>query len=192
MTSGGASRGGVQGWKEFIAEKRDLSRAFESAMEKSANKPIKTEPGSVAEAVFRAWLTEFLPARYGVTSGYIVSPGLTDTDLLRHFDVIIYDRLEAPLLWRELNLDHSIQGRRRPIPVEHVLAVLEVKASLTKEAARNAVSKLQELKPLMGHDAPDELYLNLNPPIGWCDRCVVKAKCPCVLGESDVLAIRFP
>lgn len=104
-------RGGVQGWREFIAEKHDLLRAYISAYEKAVSRPIKSiEPGRVAEGVFRNWLAGFLPARYGVTSGYIISPGYTDVDPISHFDVIIYDRLESPVLWRENNPDLSVNN----------------------------------------------------------------------------------
>src|SRR5437660_1678825 len=111
-------RGGVQGWREFIAEKHDLVRTYVSASEKEASRPLKTESGFVAEGVFRNWLAGFLPALYGVTSGYIISPGFTDQKSMKHFDVIIYDRLESPVLWREHNPDRSEQGQSRPIPVE--------------------------------------------------------------------------
>ena len=49
----------------------------------------------VAEAELRKWLSGFLPKRYGVTSGYIVSPGLKSAEKIPHFDVIIYDQLEV-------------------------------------------------------------------------------------------------
>jgi O-acetyl-ADP-ribose deacetylase (regulator of RNase III) len=51
------NRQGVQGWREFIAEKHDLLRAYISAYEKAVSRPIKAiEPGRVAEGVFRSWL----------------------------------------------------------------------------------------------------------------------------------------
>ena len=110
----------VQGHREFIAEKHDLMRAFQSAREKAASRPLPAvEAGDVAEGVFRSWLEGFLPIRYGVTSGYIISSGLPASTPMKHFDVIIYDRLEAPVLWRDNNPDRSNQGLHRPIPVEH-------------------------------------------------------------------------
>jgi len=65
-----------------------------------------------------------------VTSGFIVSSGRSDAEPLKHFDVIIFDALNAPVLWRTDNPDQSSQGSVLAIPVEHVLAVLEIKASL--------------------------------------------------------------
>jgi hypothetical protein len=94
-----------------------------------------------------------------VTSGYVISPGFIDEDPITHFDVIIYDKLDSPVLWRENNPDLSEQGCSRPIPVEHVLAVLEVKSTLTKATASDAIGKLYQLAPLLAQiDNPDEYY----------------------------------
>lgn len=47
--------------------------AFDSAREKARSHEVETFHGRVAEAKLREWLSSFLPKRYGVTSGYIVS-----------------------------------------------------------------------------------------------------------------------
>ena len=39
--------------------------------------------------------------RYGVTAGYVRSQGVPDSFQSSHFDVIVYDQLEAPTLWTE-------------------------------------------------------------------------------------------
>lgn len=137
------------------------------AQQRASSRPLKqTEPGAVAEAVFRRWLTRFLPARYGVTSGFIVSTGRSDREPLKHFDVIVYDRLNSPVLWHGGNPDKSDQGDELGLPVEHVLAVFEVKATLTVAAVRNAAKKLTELAPLLqdidGDDTFNPKYLPQN------------------------------
>jgi hypothetical protein len=150
---------GTQGWREFLGERQLLLAEYAVARTRAASRPMKTEPGVVAEAVFRRWLARFLPARYGVTSGFIVSSGRSDAEPLKHFDVIIFDALNAPVLWRTDNPDQSSQGSVLAIPVEHVLAVLEIKASLNAKQARAAKSKLAELTPLLsGVDKDDEPY----------------------------------
>ncbi len=88
--------------------------AFDRARNKAASHEVETYHGKVAEAEFRKWLTDFLPKKYGVTSGYIVSPGLKSTEKTPHFDVIIYDQLESPILWVEGDPDVSSQGRSLP------------------------------------------------------------------------------
>ena len=52
--------------------------------------------GKVAAASFREWLVGFLPKRFGVTSGYVISPGSASDEKKPHFEVIIYDALESP------------------------------------------------------------------------------------------------
>lgn len=160
---------GVQGWEQFVAQKQDLLNDFEIAKIRARGKPVQVDHGIVAEAIFRTWLLGFLPKKYGVTSGYIISQGLTDRTELRHFDVIIYDQLNAPVLWTENNPDKSVQGRVQAIPAEHVLMVLEVKASLNSKTATDAIKKLQELRPLLSkYDAPTERYPRYLPPNFSC------------------------
>jgi hypothetical protein len=62
---------------------------------------VETNHGLVLEAAIRSWLTEFLPRRYGVTSGYVVSHARAETDPLPHFDLLLYDAFETPTLWVE-------------------------------------------------------------------------------------------
>jgi hypothetical protein len=113
--------------------------AYDRAREQSKSHEIETFHGNVAEAACRKWLAGFLPKRYGVTSGYVVSPGLASTDKIPHFDVIIYDQLNAPILWIEDSPDASPQGRSQAIPVEYVMAILEVKSSLSAETVRKSI-----------------------------------------------------
>ncbi|MGD0820981.1 MAG: DUF6602 domain-containing protein [Desulfomonilia bacterium] len=115
--------------------------------------------GKVAEAEFRKWLASFLPKRYGITSGYIVSTGLKSGDKTPHFDIIIYDQLESPILWVEDFPDVSSQGRSLAIPVEYVRCVLEVKSNFSSTTVVNAMEHLKDLLPLMGGpDNPQEKY----------------------------------
>ena len=65
-----------------------------------------------------------------------------------HFDVIIYEQLEAPILWTESNKDKSEQGLSRVIPAEHVRAIIEVKSALSRKTTRDASSELNELTNL--------------------------------------------
>jgi hypothetical protein len=182
---------GVQGWREFLTAKREMISAYTSACEKAGGRPTPYfDPGRVAEGVFRRWLAGFLPARYGVTSGYIISTAASDIDPVLHFDVIIYDKLESPVLWREDNPDSSEQGHSLAIPVEYVLAVLEVKSSLTKVAASDAIKKLRELSPLLARlDLPGEYYPKYLPPRFSCGVCFFKADPRKTVDELAPLAV---
>ncbi|MFZ1159553.1 MAG: DUF6602 domain-containing protein, partial [Candidatus Sulfotelmatobacter sp.] len=122
-----------QGWKQFLSARKEMLDAFDSAREKSGIHELETYHGTVAEAEVRKWLLTFLPKKYGVTSGYVVSPGRKSTVKAPHFDVVIYEQLESPILWVEGGPDASEQGRSLAIPVEYVRAVLEVKSRFTSK-----------------------------------------------------------
>src|SRR5262245_34828011 len=138
-----------QGWEQLLTGRREILDAYDRARQQARAHEVETYHGKVAEAAFRKWLAEFLPKRYAVTSGYIVSPGLRSTDKAPHFDVIIYDHLESPVLWVEDNPDSSKQGRSLAIPVEHVRSVLEVKSAFCAKSAKDAIEHLTDLSPLM-------------------------------------------
>ena len=149
MTS---SRYGSVGWREFASNRTSILRKYDSAKERSASRPVKTDHGVTGEAAIREWLAEFLPKKYGVTSGFVI-PDLVETDgfKLYHYDIIIFDAFSAPILWVDDNPDQSQQGRKRAIPARYVFCVIEVKASFGAEPARDAFGKLQELNEIASH-----------------------------------------
>ena len=112
---------------------------------------MQTEHGNVGEAKFRSWLSESLPKKYGVTSGFIIPDARVMNYELRHYDVIIYDYLNSPVLWASNNPDNTEQGRARAIPAEFVHAVFEVKATFNKQSADDALQKLEELNLYKDH-----------------------------------------
>ena len=137
---------------------------YDAAKVHASGKPVNVLHGHIAEAAFRDYLSGFLPKRFGVTSGFIVSQGVFDSEPLRHFDVIIYDQINSPILWVEPNPDQSAQGRIRAIPAENVCAVLEVKSRFTAATAKQAIQKLEELRPLLsGSDHPADPYPRYLP-----------------------------
>lgn len=156
----------TQGWKQFLTARTKMLAAYDIAKEQESNRQVKTRHGLVAEAEFRKWLSEFLPKRYGITSGFIISPGISSAEHLVHYDVIIYDQLESPVLWIEDNPDSSGQGKSLAIPVEYVRTVIEVKSAFNKKSAKDAVEHLSKLKPLLARvDPPNsrgKLYLPAN------------------------------
>lgn len=158
----------TQGWKQILTARKEMLDAYDQAREKAKSHKVQTSHGNVAEAEFRKWLIRFLPKRYGVTSGYIVSPGLESGDKTPHFDVIIYDQLESPVLWVEDSPDVSPQGRVLAIPVEYVRSVLEIKSNFTSSSVSDAIDHIRGLLPLMGGpDEPHEKY-KLYLPMNFC------------------------
>lgn len=157
-----------QGGRQLLTARQEMLDAFDKARAQSRAHEVEVYHGRVAEAACRKWLRGFLPRRYGVTSGYVVSTGIPATERLPHFDVIIYDRLESPVLWVEDSPDSSEQGRSRAIPVEYVRAVLEVKSRFSRATVKSAVEHLSDLAPLMGVDEAGERYRLCLPDSFFC------------------------
>ena len=152
-----------QGWKQFLSMRESMLSSFRLSKSQQANKPVKTQHGNHGEQLVRSWLSNFLPKKYGVTSGYIISQGLPEDSPILHYDVIIYDALESPILW----LDEG--EKSRAIPAEFVLGVIEVKANLTSESSEKAIKKLKELEPLLiDEDEPGERYKVYLPKNFFC------------------------
>lgn len=172
MKSNTPERIGTQGWQQFLASKQEMLYQYDLAKIYSQSHIVQVSHGNVAEASFRRWLSEFLPKRYGVCSGYIVSQNILDNEKFPHYDVIIYDQINSPILWIEENFDNSVQGKARAIPAEHVNSVIEVKSVLNRKAANDAIRKLEELKPLLqGVDKYGNEYKG-NFPNNFCTAAV--------------------
>lgn len=135
---------GQHGWREFNRNRKDILSDLDKLLEQTASRPIQVAHGQGVEASIRKWLSEFLPKKYGVTSGYIIPDLYDESANLYHFDIIIYNQLEAPILWTEGNFDQSEQGKYRAIPAKHVVAVYEVKARLTKANITESLKKLNQ------------------------------------------------
>jgi len=135
---------GQHGWKEFHRNRKDILSEFDKILEQTENRPVQVSHGQAVEAYLRKWLSEFLPKKYAVTSGYIIPNLYGNSDKIYHYDIIIYNQLDAPVLWTEGNKDNSEQGKYRAIPAKHVLAVYEVKSRLTKKNVSEALIKLNQ------------------------------------------------
>lgn len=158
-----------QGWRQFLVGRKDILDKYDKAKVYSEGRKVQTYHGVAAEAEFRNWLENFLPKRYGVTSGYIVSQFVQDAIKRPHFDVIIYDALNSPILWIEADSDHSSAGQSRAIPVEYVKGVFEVKSSFEKRTVVEALTHIRELSYLYAQiDKPGERYKRYFPSDFFC------------------------
>lgn len=81
-------------------------------------------------------------------------------EYLVYYDVIIYEHLEASILWIDDNPDHSEQGKSMAIPVEYVRGVIEVKSAFSKKTAADAISQLAKLKQLLQKIDPPQHQQN--------------------------------
>ncbi len=158
-----------QGWTQFLTTRKGLLDAYDLAKDRAASHKVRVLHGKVGEADVRKWLSEFLPQKFGVTSGYIVSSGLKHDAKTPHYDVIIYDVQNSPVLWTDTNPDQAGRGLSRAIPVEHVACVLEVKSQFSPRTVADAIKHLKDLLPLMGGiDDPKERYKLHLPPAFTC------------------------
>ena len=128
------------------AERANLLRTYDTAVEQGIDDAVRTEHGVSCEALFRKFLEQFLPRKYGVTKGYIITPDLDYAGPLEEWDIIIYDVLESPVLFVRRTSDQNETAGKRGIPVEYVRGVVEVKATLTKGMVQSATEKLLKLR----------------------------------------------
>ncbi|MFV2045169.1 MAG: DUF6602 domain-containing protein [Anaerolineales bacterium] len=155
---------GTQGWRQIQTSKQSMLSEYDRAKQQAKAHEVETYHGEIAEAETRKWLADFLPKRYGVTSGYVISQGQKDDVRAPHFDVIIYNALDAPVLWIEGSADRSSAGRSRAIPAEHVHSVIEVKVSFETSTVQKSLEHLADLNPLLADvDKPDERYKEFLP-----------------------------
>lgn len=136
---------GMHGWREFHRNRKDILAEFDRLREITQNRPVQTAHGQGVEAYLRKWLSEFLPKKWAVTSGYVIPVLYKDNIKLYHYDIIIYDCLNAPVLWTEGNQDDSAQGKSRAIPAKYVAAILEVKSRLSRRSVQDMVNKMMEI-----------------------------------------------
>ncbi len=148
-------RYGMVGWQEFASNRSQILAGYDSAKAQESSRPVKTQHGVTGEAVIRQWLSAFLPGKYRITSGYIIPDIVQTPDYkLYHYDVVIFDAQNAPVLWTEHNPDQSDQGKKRAIPARYVHSVIEVKVSYSADNAKSALGKLRELDAMASHFPP--------------------------------------
>ena len=61
------------GADSILAERSKLLSLYDTAKAQCADDPVKVEHGNVAEEIFRNYLSRFLPKKYGVAKGHIIT-----------------------------------------------------------------------------------------------------------------------
>jgi hypothetical protein len=67
------------GWRQVLTAREKMLHEYDRARAHSRAHEVETYHGVAGEASVREWLADFLPKRYGVTAGYVISPSL-DSD----------------------------------------------------------------------------------------------------------------
>ena len=60
----------------LLAERKELLDRYDAVKMKGGYDAVESQHGNAAEDYFRAFLAEFLPKKYGVTKGHVITPGL--------------------------------------------------------------------------------------------------------------------
>jgi hypothetical protein len=110
-----------------------------------------TDTGNIAEHAVREFLVSLLPAKYSVGVGEVINAEGTILDRIdqsQQKDVIIYDQYINTILgWGS--------SKTSLFPVESVYGVLEVKTSISSQAALDkAVEQAVEVKKLCNRSSP--------------------------------------
>ena len=162
-------RYGAIGWKEFLTARAELLNAMDISKMRNASRPVQVEHGRAAEAAVREWLGGYLPKRYAVTSGFVVPDVIASNYKLYEFDVIIYDQIEAPILWIDRDPDHSKEGAKLAIPAQHAKGVIEVKSSFNHKQVMSAIQKIAQLSELQSFLPPKFfsgiIFFDLDPSL---------------------------
>ncbi|GGM01334.1 DUF6602 domain-containing protein [Glutamicibacter protophormiae] len=122
--------------------------------------------GTGAEEALRKFLQARLPSSLGVTQGQIID---SHGDISLQSDVIIYDAKRTPHIF------HSPEDGTSVVPAEGVVAVIEVKSSISKTDIPGVIKNMQQVKrlkkeayfyPPPGHVVGYDLY-GRGPAPAW-------------------------
>lgn len=111
-----------------------MRAAFEDARN---NVPHRGEAGGEGEQIVQRFLTQHLPKRYSVGSGFVID---REDTISSHTDVIVYDAYNCPV--------YRTSERGMIVPNDNVACVVEVKFQLTTTTLDSAIAKLHELRNL--------------------------------------------
>lgn len=116
---------------------QEASKKLRQDFERIKNLPHQGEKGREAENILKTFLSEHLPKRFNVCSGFILD---RNDNVSRQTDVIVFDANSCPIL--ETFEDNLI------IPSDNAVAVIEVKSNLTEKDILDAAEKIAQIKVL--------------------------------------------
>lgn len=132
----------------FITELDSAKNLYEDLTKR--NKLIHSgEYGMYKEKAFRELIEFIVPYRYKITDGFIIN---SDDETSTQCDIILFDKLHTPLI--------ELGNRFQFIPVESVVAIGEVKSTLTKVEFIETAIKLSKNKQIC---RPSKEYFKFNP-----------------------------
>ena len=132
---------GVEDFREFL---RNQGQRIAAEGREAGFFSHRGTTGAAREAVLRKPLEEFLPARYGVSSGEVRA---SDGSVSSQWDILIYDKLDTPRMY---------SGAATVLPIEGILAAISVKSKVDKAAIKDATkaARLLRAMPRTGREIP--------------------------------------
>jgi hypothetical protein len=123
--------------QNFINFKHSFQYTKEVFWDSEKNRLIHPgEFGIYRENLAKAWLKSFIPERFGLGNGFVIT---SKNRVSTQCDIIIYDKLETPIIE---NLDNQ-----KFYPIETVSGIIEIKSDIKSIAElNNYLIKLAQLK----------------------------------------------
>lgn len=129
----------------------ELAQIMMAGFNYSAQLEHNPTKGEAREDLLIDYLERLLPFKYAVTRGIIISANSRFSDSSfqsKQQDIIIYDRLNCPRLFKPIR----DRGEEQTcVPIESVLCTIEVKSSITSEEIRDAYEKYASVNALGRH-----------------------------------------
>lgn len=111
---------------------------------KSGGRP--DEIGLPREHQVKVFLEEWLPSKYGLSKGYIIS---LSKDVSKECDIVVYDKDNCPKFVYDKTI--GIQF----FPKSEVFGTFEVKSTLSKNELKNSLKKISSVKEILSGTADD-------------------------------------
>ena len=144
--------------KKKIAKKPfkfSLSEILEDITDKLRSEIIQSQKitshtyskGYYIEEIIREFLRRYLPPSLGVARGFVVD---VDGNISNELDIIIFNQNKTPMFYSS--------GDSRVIPIETVIAVIEVKKNLWGEDLKSIFKNIETLNKLKKKAIHDSFY----------------------------------
>lgn len=120
--------------KLFVAISNELSAKFEKTVQIKHN----GGKGDNRENAFVEFLNDYLPSKYGVGRGEVISP---ENEISGEMDILIFDKAQCPLFLKSES--HSLYPR------ESIFGAISMKSHLGSEELKDAYKNIASLKKTM-------------------------------------------
>ncbi len=121
---------------------KEISEQLISEFRKTAEVKHPGGKGGLREDAFKTFLRDYLPQRYAVDSGEVISP---DNKVSGELDAIIYDPQHCPAFIK--STAHSV------FPVESIYGAISIKSHLNSAELKDAYKNIASLKAILRRES---------------------------------------